>query len=55
MVRDDGYVENVCLWDGNLSNWAPPAGITMIRALEDVCIGWMYHGSNFSAPLDSNI
>jgi len=51
MVRDDGYVENVCLWDGNLSNWQPPNDIEMVKAEDQTAIGWIWNGTEFTNPM----
>lgn len=50
MIRD-GVVENVCLWDGLLTTWQPPAGIEMQPAGDIVAIGWRWDGSQWLEPL----
>lgn len=39
---NNGYVENVCNWDGLITTWQPPPGIEMQRAPDHVGIGWSY-------------
>lgn len=29
MINPANVVENVCLWDGDVNTWTPPAGYTM--------------------------
>lgn len=41
---ENGTVINVCLWDGLLSTWQPPAGIEMQPAPDNIGIGWTYDG-----------
>jgi hypothetical protein len=55
MVNDEtNIVENVCMWDGELTTWAPPAGYTMVRRpddMEHVGLGWTYANGVFTAPV----
>lgn len=41
MIKD-GLVVNVCLWNGSLNTWQPPEGIVMIKAPDNIGIGWSY-------------
>jgi len=44
--ESDGYVENICMWDGE-SDWTPPAG-TAVEKVDDVFCG---PGTIRKAPL----
>lgn len=50
MVDGNGIVVNVCNWDGDLFTWQPPEGITMVRAGDDVGIGWTWDGQTWISP-----
>lgn len=52
MIRD-GVVENVSLWDGNMSTWQPPEDIICIPAPDEIGIGWTWDGKNWTAPVVS--
>lgn len=47
----NGTVINVCLWDGEVTTWQPPAGVEMQLAPDHVAIGWKWDGSNWLEPL----
>lgn len=50
MIKD-GVVVNVCLWDGLLTTWQPPAGIEMQPAPDQVAIGWTFADGEWAAPV----
>jgi hypothetical protein len=47
----NGVVENVHLWDGDLSKWQPPEGTISIPAPDDIGIGWSWEGENWIEPV----
>jgi len=52
MVEDiSGIVVNVIEWDGDTSNWQPPAGYTMIEDTEGQAgPGYHHDGAKFVPP-----
>jgi len=46
-------VVNVCVWDGNVSTWQPPAETTAVKIpAELLCeIGWTKVGENYETPI----
>ncbi len=43
-----GYVENVILWDGDTTQWQPPAGFQALRCPDNVGpYDWIYDGENW--------
>lgn len=50
MIKD-GKVENVCLWDGDVSKWTPPDDMEVIPAPDHIGVGWTYDGVSWSPPV----
>ena len=50
---ENGTVINVCLWDGLLTTWKPPAGVEMQPAPDHVSIGWTWDGA-WHEPIINN-
>ncbi|MFO1147794.1 MAG: hypothetical protein U1E62_05390 [Alsobacter sp.] len=46
----DGAVYNVCLWNGDTSQWSPPMGVDAVPAPDDVAIGWVWANGEFAPP-----
>jgi hypothetical protein len=53
-IVQGGIVDNIILWDGDTSRWAPPAGAEAIQLAEgQACsIGWEWDGTQFSEPAE---
>lgn len=47
----NGLVDNVSLWDGDVSRWTPPEDVNMVPAPDFVGIGWTYDGVDWTAPV----
>jgi hypothetical protein len=47
---ENGYVINICLWDGDVTRWKPPGNIEMQLAPDFIDIGWKYENENWEAP-----
>lgn len=49
MIQDN-IVQNIAVWDG-VSNWSPDGYVLVdITSQPQVGIGWIYDGTNFTAP-----
>lgn len=47
MLNQENICENVCIWDGNLNTWEPPAGYTMLVQSTTPAMIWDWDGSDF--------
>lgn len=47
MIRDS-KVENVCLWDGSVATWQPPANVLMVECDETVGVDDTYENGTFT-------
>lgn len=43
-----GICENLCLWDGNLDTWTPPAGYVMLLQATTPAKMWAYSADSYS-------
>lgn len=50
MVKD-GTVVNVCLWDGQVTTWQPPADVQMHPAPDHVSRDWTLVDGQWVAPV----
>ena len=46
-----GVVDNISLWDGDISRWPPPSDVQMVVAPDHIGVGWSYDGVDWTAPV----
>lgn len=50
MIRN-GIVENISLWDGDVTRWQPPEDMIVIPSPDHVGINWRYADGVWSEPI----
>ena len=43
MIKN-GKVENISLWDGDVTKWSPPEDMLVIPAPDHIGVGWLHDG-----------
>ena len=52
MIQNN-FVENLVVWDGDVTTWEPPSGYLIEPIPEGllVSVGWGWDGTNFLGPM----
>lgn len=47
LIIQDNVVTNVCLWDGNIETWTPPADATMLIQTTTPALVWVFVDTDY--------
>lgn len=50
---ENNVVVNICLWDGLVTTWQPPAGVEMVLAPDHIGRDWKYENGKWIEPVYS--